>query len=165
MKISFTGSLIILALTTCFAPVSITHAQKDSSNYSVDDWLNLKTVSADDLSNDGKWLVLTSSIFRDRLGNNNYRLGDPTYVFQPPIDVSAMNTQTGEMRRVGDGKIRMRSSEWSPDASRLAMFISSTGWLLTGNAGTVDGTNFIGTTDNVNLNTGIEVHASAIQTI
>ncbi len=44
---------------------------------------------------------------------------------------------------------------WSGTAwVRLATGTPSggTGWLLTGNAGTVDGTNFIGTTDNVPFN-------------
>ena len=124
MKLSFSGSLVnLLMLITCLTAALPTNAQKDSTAYTVDDWLNLKTVSADDLSYDGKWLVLTSNVFRDRLGNNNFRLGDPTYVFQPLVDVSVMNTQTGEVFMVSKSKVRMRSSKWSPDGSKLAMFI------------------------------------------
>jgi hypothetical protein len=54
---------------------------------------------------------------------------------------------TATVNDVTPGYYYWNGSAWV----RFSTGSSSTGWLLTGNAGTVDGTNFLGTTDNIPL--------------
>jgi len=55
----------------------------DLHTFTVDDMLDVSTVSIAALSDDGQWIAATSGSLRDRIGIDNHRFGDPTYI-QPP---------------------------------------------------------------------------------
>lgn len=48
--------------------------------FTVDDMLDVAAPRAVDLSKDGRWLAATASTLRDRIGIDNSRFGDPTYI-------------------------------------------------------------------------------------
>jgi dipeptidyl aminopeptidase/acylaminoacyl peptidase len=84
--------------------------------------LDTTTVSIGDLSADGKWVVVTSGSLRDRIGIDNSRFGDPTYVAPSVSEASIVETATGRAQKLFADKRQVRGFKWSPDASRLAFF-------------------------------------------
>jgi len=94
-----------------------------ADSLSVKDILDIKTVSVADLSSDGKWLALTVSLRRDGLGVDFSRDGDPTYLRVTPVELLIVDTKSLAQRPVFRAKTAVRSAIWSPDASRLALFI------------------------------------------
>ena len=87
------------------------------------DLLDLRTVSVSDLSADGRWLAMTVSVRRDGLGVDFSRDGDPTYLRGTPAELLIVDTKSLAQRPVFRGKTVVRNAAWSPDASRLAMFV------------------------------------------
>ncbi len=75
--------------------------------------------------------------------------GDLITIASPATSLLVYNTGTGGLSTVG--YYYNSGTTVVPNWIRLNTG-SGSGWLITGNAGTVDGTNFLGTTDNVPLN-------------
>src|SRR4030095_14800040 len=98
-------------------------AQTASSAFTVDDLLDVANVNIADLSDDGRWLAVTSSSLRDRIGIDNHRFGDPTYIAPSVVDVSIIDTQTTKAQKLFPGKRQVRGMQWSPDATRLAFLV------------------------------------------
>jgi len=94
-----------------------------SDTLTVADILDIRTVSVVDLSSDGRWLALTVNLRRDGLGNDFSRDGDPTYVRGNPGELLVVDTRNLAQRPVFKGKTTVRGTTWSPDGSRLAMFV------------------------------------------
>jgi dipeptidyl aminopeptidase/acylaminoacyl peptidase len=94
-----------------------------SDSLGIKDLLDVRTVSVADLSNDGRWLALTISVRRDGLGNDFSRDGDPTYLRGAPAELLVVDTRSLAQRPVLKGKMIVRGVTWSPEASRLAMFV------------------------------------------
>lgn len=111
---------IVLALTSLPSPGS---AQSANSAFTVEDLLDVTNISVADLSDDGRWLAATSGSLRDRIGIDNHRFGDPTYVAPALVDVLIIDTQSASTQRPFHGKKQVRGLKWSPDGSRLAMLI------------------------------------------
>src|SRR5687768_9163055 len=97
------------------------------STLSVRDILDIKTTSVADLSSDGKWLAVTVSLRRDGLGADFSRDGDPTYLRVTPVELLIVDTKSLAQRPVFRAKTAVRGTTWSPDASRLAMFVVANG--------------------------------------
>src|SRR5580765_7921060 len=81
------------------------------------------TVAAGDLSPDGHWLAGTTISTRNRIGIDNTRFQDPTYIAPAPTDVWVIDTATGARRGVFSDKRQVRGLKWSPDSTRLALFV------------------------------------------
>ncbi len=111
---------VVLALTSLS---SLGSAQSATSPFTVEDLLDVANINLADLSDDGRWLAATSGSLRDRIGIDNHRFGDPTYVAPALVDVLIIETQTARAQRPFQGKKQVRSLKWSPDASRLALLI------------------------------------------
>src|SRR5512132_1115496 len=86
----------VLALTSL---PSMASAQSASSTFTVEDVLDVANINLADLSNDGQWLAATSGSLRDRIGIDNHRFGDPTYVAPALVDVLIIDTQTAATQR------------------------------------------------------------------
>lgn len=84
------------------------------------DLLDITTATVADLSDDGRWLALTTSRRRDALGVVAARDGDPSYLRVVPVELFAIDTRTLERRPVFAGKRPVRGVTWSPDGTRLA---------------------------------------------
>ena len=102
-----------------------TAAATANDSLTIRDILDMKTVSVADLSNDGKWLAITVSVRREGLGNDFSRDGDPTYIRGNPVELLVVDTKSLAQRPVLRGKTIVRGTTWSPDASKLAMFVVS----------------------------------------
>jgi dipeptidyl aminopeptidase/acylaminoacyl peptidase len=119
---------IFVASLACLA--SVAGAQGNSptataaaESLSIRDVLDIKSVNVADLSSDGRWLAITVSVRRDGLGVDFSRDGDPTYLRGNPVELLVVDTKSLAQRPVFRGKTVVRSATWSPDASRLAMFV------------------------------------------
>lgn len=110
----------LLALLTV-SPLLSGQAQQSQSAFTVDDVLSVTNVNIADLSEDGRWLAATSTTLRDRLGIDNARFGDPTYVAPALGEVWIIETQTGQTKRLFADKRQVRGLKWSPDGARLAL--------------------------------------------
>ncbi len=93
------------------------------SRFTVDDMLDVATVTVSDVSADGRWIAATSSSVRDRIGIDNSRFGDPTYVAPHAMDLLVIDAQTGALRKVFADRRQVRGAKWSPDGTRLALFV------------------------------------------
>lgn len=91
--------------------------------FTVDDMLGVVTLRAADLSPDGKWLAVTASTQQDRIGIDNSRFGDPTYVAPALNDVLIIDVQNGKSQKLFSEKRQVRSLKWSPDGARLALTV------------------------------------------
>lgn len=102
-------------------------AQTATSAFTVDDMLDVANVNIADLSDDGRWLAATSGSLRDRIGIDNHRFGDPTYIAPAPVDVWIIDTQSAKAQKLFQAKRQVRSLKWSPGGSRLALLVLNEG--------------------------------------
>lgn len=124
-------SLTFLAGTSAGAQPNVTFPTRatpaalplSADSLGVRDILGMRTVSVADLSSDGRWLAVTVSLRRDGLGVDFSRDGDPTYLRGAPVELLVVDTKSLAQRPVFRGKTIVRGVSWSPDASRLAMFV------------------------------------------
>ena len=116
----------ILVLTLAAAPLGAQPAARpaaDTSRFSVDDALDVTTVGATDLTDDGRWLAAITASRRDALGADFSRDGDPTYVAPRRARVWVIDTQSGERRAVFPAPENAKSPVWSPDGRSLALLV------------------------------------------
>src|SRR5262245_11487017 len=115
-----------LTLALIVIPISDSNAQNQPSAgapsaFTVDDLLDVKNIGISDLSDDGRWIAATAASLRDRIGVDNYRFGDPTYVAPALTEVWVIDTQTAKAQKLFQDKRQVRGLKWSPDGSSLAL--------------------------------------------
>src|SRR5262245_45466471 len=121
-----TNRLVAYALTIAIALACVPAqlgAQTNNAAFTVDDMMDIANINIADLSDDGRWVAATSGSLRDRIGIDNHRFGDPTYVAPNQADVWIIDTLTAKAQKLFSSKRQVRGLSWSPDASRLAMFV------------------------------------------
>jgi dipeptidyl aminopeptidase/acylaminoacyl peptidase len=111
--------LLITALVLVSSPL----VAQSSARFTPEDMLEVVTYSPLDLSPDGRWLAANEAKARDRLGANNHRDFDPTFVRFTTGDLVIIDTQTGAQTKPLAGRGRVRFAEWSPDGTRLLVTI------------------------------------------
>ncbi len=84
------------------------------------DLLDVATASVADLTDDGRYLALTTSRRRDGLGAVAARSGDPSYLRLTPVTLEVVDTRSLQRRSVFAGQRPIRGATWSPDGRRLA---------------------------------------------
>lgn len=119
-KITSVAAIVLLAIA---ALPFMAAAQSVTSAFTVDDMLDVVNVNIGDLSDDGHWLVAISGSLRGRIGIDNHRFGDPTYVAPNAVDVWIIDTQSPKAQKLFPTKRQVRGVKWSRDASRLALFV------------------------------------------
>ena len=120
LKTSTFAVVVLIVLTAIPLPIA---AQTAATPFTVDDMLDVANINIGDLSNDGRWLAATSGTLRDRIGIDNHRFGDPTYIAPSVVEVWIIDTQTAKSQMLFQTKRQVRGLKWSPDGSRLAFFI------------------------------------------
>jgi dipeptidyl aminopeptidase/acylaminoacyl peptidase len=108
-------SLLLVVLTSALSA--------QGSRFAVDDVFAVANVAIADLSADGRWLAGTRSTLRDRLGNDNRRYGDPSYIAPGAVDLLVIDTRSGQTQNVFADRRQVRSVRWSPDGGRLALLM------------------------------------------
>jgi dipeptidyl aminopeptidase/acylaminoacyl peptidase len=101
--------------------------QTGSTQFTVEDLFDVVNLGTVELSNDGRWVAATAGSLRNRIGIDNYRFGDPTYVAPSLSEVWIIDTQSGRKQQISTGKLQVRGLEWSPTGDRLAMLILNGG--------------------------------------
>ena len=94
-----------------------------SARFTIDDALDMRTVTIGDVTRDGRWIAATIATRRDGLGTDYFRDSDPTYVREAKAEVVLIDVSTGASRAILPGKRTAKSLAWSPDGSRLAMLV------------------------------------------
>jgi dipeptidyl aminopeptidase/acylaminoacyl peptidase len=91
------------------------------TEFTVEDALDVASARLLDLSADGRWLAITVASLRDRIGVDNYRYGDPTYVRPSVQELWVIDTHSAESTQVFPGKRNVVRASWSPDGRQLAV--------------------------------------------
>ena len=91
--------------------------------FTIDDALDMRTVSIGDVTKDGRWIAATISTRRDGLGTDYFRDSDPTYVRDTKAEVVLIDVGTGAQRAILPGKRTVKGLTWSPDGTRLGMLV------------------------------------------
>ena len=123
--------LAALALAIASSVVPFSHrtlgaqAPRPTSSpyFTPEDALDVSTNSVADLSDDGRWLVVTGTTRRDTFGQDFRRDGDPTYARGIPTKVLVIDTRSGATQSVFTEKTAVRALRWAPDGRRLGMLV------------------------------------------
>lgn len=91
------------------------------------DALNITSFSVHGISDDGRYLAGMISERRERLNVDHRRYGDPTYITPRPGRAVVLDTETRELHPLLKEKVECRSLTFSPDGTRLALFLLEDG--------------------------------------
>lgn len=94
-----------------------------TADFTIDDVLDVRNASVGAVSPDGGAVVVTYGALRDRIGIDNYRFGDPTYIAPSVAEIAIIDTRTGAARPLFPDKRQARAFEFSPDGTRLAFML------------------------------------------
>ncbi len=97
-----------------------------TSPFTARDALGITSTSVVDLSDDGRWLLLTSSVRGDALGVDHRRDGDPTYIRPGRAKVQLIEVATGAARDVLLAAANVRVAALSRDGSKVALLTERT---------------------------------------
>ena len=125
------GAVVALALTNgggIWSGRAAFGQEAPTTLFSIEDVLTVATARGAALSPDGRWLIVSTANLRDRLGVDNSRYGDPSYVGPSVAKLAIVDTRSGETRPVFDDKRQVRALRWSPDARWLAMMELDGDW-------------------------------------
>ncbi|MGD2122101.1 MAG: prolyl oligopeptidase family serine peptidase [Gemmatimonadota bacterium] len=109
--------LLLVLLSLAVPSVLWGQAQR---NFTAEDALNVKSASVADATDDARWLAVTVSTSRGRMGTDHFRYGDPTYIGPSLAEVMVLDSETGESQPIFDGLVQVQGLSWSPDGDRLA---------------------------------------------
>jgi dipeptidyl aminopeptidase/acylaminoacyl peptidase len=129
-SISVRAGLALPLLLLLPAPAPISARQVEAARpedrtqpaqcFTVDDMLELRSLSVADVTRDARWMAVTTSRRLTRLGTDYTRYGDPTYEGPGTVEVFVLDGRTGERRNLFDREVTARSFTWSPDGGQLA---------------------------------------------
>ncbi|MFN2378951.1 MAG: alpha/beta hydrolase family protein, partial [Bacteroidales bacterium] len=91
--------------------------------FTPEDALNLVSESIRDMTDDGKYLIITSATRRDRMGTDHKRYRDPSYVSPSFANIRVLDTETGNSWPLFDNKVILSGMDISPDNQQLAVMI------------------------------------------
>jgi dipeptidyl aminopeptidase/acylaminoacyl peptidase len=117
-----------LALRAVLVLLAVARPLAAQAPFDLDDVLDLRNAVVADVSDDGRWVLVTTSSLRDRIGIDNHRFGDPTYIAPGVADIAVIDTRTGESRPLFREKRQIRGARFSPDGARLAFLLRDGDW-------------------------------------
>lgn len=120
LRLVHTPRLFGAALSVALASRAAAQAKR---TFAPDDALNINSYSVADLTDDGRYAVLTNTVRRDSYGQDFRRDGDPTYARGIPVTVAVVDTKSGAMQKVFADKKPVKALRLSPDGKRLAMLM------------------------------------------
>ncbi len=96
---------------------------QDKQPFTTEDALNVASLTVQDVTVDGRYIVATRATQRDRKNVDHMRFGDPTYISPSLADVWVIDTGTRQHISLFDEKVQVRSFAWSPDGSTVAFLL------------------------------------------
>ncbi|MGQ0538159.1 MAG: prolyl oligopeptidase family serine peptidase [Gemmatimonadaceae bacterium] len=108
------------------------NAQRDArapAVFTARDALGIANVSIVDLSEDGRWVLVSTTVRGDALGVDHRRDGDPSYIRPGRARLQLIETATGSARDLLASPANVRASALSRDGSRAALLIERAGAL------------------------------------
>jgi len=93
---------------------------QEKRTFTVDDALSVKSASVAAATDDARWLAVTVTTSRSRMGTDHFRFGDPTYVGPGSAELMLVDAGSGEMSPIFDEPVQVQGLSWSPDGTRLA---------------------------------------------
>ena len=128
MKASFSFKLMTVIISSLVIIItSTTEITAQKTVFTPGDALNLVSENIREMTDDGKYIVLTSATRKDRLGIDHKRYRDPSYENPSFTELAIMNTETGNSWPVFDKKVILSGMDISPDNTRLAVMIYENG--------------------------------------
>ncbi|MGH7711990.1 MAG: prolyl oligopeptidase family serine peptidase [Gemmatimonadaceae bacterium] len=116
--------------TVCTLAAALSSASAQSAGtFTARDALAITSTSVVDLSDDGRWLLVTSAIRGDALGVDHRRDGDPTYIRPGRAKVQLIEIATGSARDVLSTPANVRVAALSRDGSKVALLTERPGAL------------------------------------
>jgi dipeptidyl aminopeptidase/acylaminoacyl peptidase len=115
-----------LLATAWFLAIAAPAGAQSSSHFTMDDMLAMVNVSEQDLSRDGRWLVVTRSTTRSSLSEDYSRTGDPTFIgsyARASRELLVIDTKTGATTTPVLIEAGFLSARWSPDANSLVVVL------------------------------------------
>ena len=107
----------------CFAVLLTIASAAFAGSFTVDDMLKVANVTVADVSADGRWAALIVSSLEDRIGVDNHRYGDPTYIAPHKMDVLIVDTRSGSSTKLFPARTQVKALKFSPDGNRAAMLV------------------------------------------
>ena len=117
--VSLLASLFLLASLSLLASPSTLWGQAQRA-FTVDDALRVRAASLADVTDDARWIAVTISTARSRMGTDHFRFGDPTYVGPSMGEVMVLDAESGESQALFDDLVQVQGLSWSPEGGRLA---------------------------------------------
>ena len=112
------GTSVLASLLLLVSPSTL--FGQGQRTFTVDDALRVRSASVADATDDARWLAVTVSSPRGRMGTDHFRYGDPTYVGPSVADVMVLDAEMGESTPLFDDPVQVQGLSWSPDGNRLA---------------------------------------------
>lgn len=112
-------------LAAAFSSVSA----QSASPFTARDALAVTTTSVVDLSDDGRWLLVTASLRGDALGVDHRRDGDPTYIRPGRTKVQLIEIASGAARDILAAAANVRTAALARDGSKVALLTERAGVL------------------------------------
>ncbi|HJU74218.1 MAG TPA: prolyl oligopeptidase family serine peptidase [Gemmatimonadaceae bacterium] len=119
--------LRICVAVLCATPPAL--CAQTSTAFTARDALGVTATSVVDLSDDGRWVLVTFARRGDQLGVDHRRDGDPTYIRPGLARVQLIETATGTAREVLSAPANVRSAALSRDGGRVALLTERGGAL------------------------------------
>ncbi len=100
-------------------------AQSDTRQaaFSPVDALDVASWTVGDLTDNGRFIAALASTRRSTLGVDYRRDGDPSYIRPGAQRLYVIDTRSGDTTAVFPGARNIRTVSWSPDGSKLAIFV------------------------------------------
>jgi dipeptidyl aminopeptidase/acylaminoacyl peptidase len=115
--------LFFILLAGILSPIHQPAYAQELKTFTPDQMLEVENTNITGITNDGRFVAVTSSSQRDRLGIDHFKFADPTYVQQHTSRLFVLNTENGEQNEVTDGATVIQASAWSPDNRTLAIIL------------------------------------------
>jgi dipeptidyl aminopeptidase/acylaminoacyl peptidase len=114
-----------IAVLLAVATLGDAPAFAQTTAFTAEDMLDVTTLAILDLSEDGRFVAVTTRRLRDNATTDHRRFGDPSYVAPAALDLLVIDTTDGDIQRPFDGLRHVRQAAFSRDAGRLAILTAS----------------------------------------
>lgn len=111
-------SLGIILLVWAGSPAGL--GAEEKTPFTIEDSLNVRTLSIADITENGRYIAATLRTSRARLGIDHQRYRDPSYITPRPVEAVILDSESGGLSPLFQGRVEARGFTWSPDGTILA---------------------------------------------